>query len=329
MPTVIGSHSVASFVNPSNGDALDANVVKGNDNTLRAAYVNHDADPGVHVQSSVLAARPAAGVVGRKWMTTDGGVKLWYDTGSVWQEIAYVPLTGTTTLADLNVTNALTVDGTTLVVDAVNNRVGVNISNPSVALDVTGTMRASNGVTVTSGGILVAGNSSITGNLSVSGTITGNVATAVPASTVQAGTFAPGDFTFQGSVTALAQGAAILGSNVRAQNGQLTGWRQTQNNAGGSWTVSFTQGNHQRITLTSNISITLSAIGVQAGGVYTVEVLQDSVGGRTVTWNNVVWAQGVAPVSTATANRKDVFTFYFDGSNYLGVPFGLNFASTA
>jgi uncharacterized delta-60 repeat protein len=165
MPTVIGSHSVASFVNPSNGDALDANVVKGNDNTLRAAYVNHDADPGVHVQSSVLAARPVAGVVGRKWMTTDGGVRLWYDTGSVWEEISYVSLTGTATLSDLNVTNALTVDGTTLVVDAVNNRVGVNTASPGVALDVTGTMRASNGVTVTSGGILVAGNSTVTGNL--------------------------------------------------------------------------------------------------------------------------------------------------------------------
>ena len=89
MPTTVGSHSVSAFSSPSNGDALDASVVKGNDNTIRASYVAHDADPGIHVQSSLLAARPAAGTVGRKWMTTDSGsVKLWYDTGSVWEEIA-------------------------------------------------------------------------------------------------------------------------------------------------------------------------------------------------------------------------------------------------
>jgi hypothetical protein len=88
MPTTVGQHAVAAFTNPSNGDPLDATVVKSNDNTLRTSYVNHDADTGIHVQSSLLSARPAAGVAGRKWMTTDSGaVKLWYDTGSVWEEI--------------------------------------------------------------------------------------------------------------------------------------------------------------------------------------------------------------------------------------------------
>lgn len=99
MPDTVGSHSVAAFTSPSNGDALDANVVKGNDNSLRTAYVAHDADPGIHVQSSLLASRPAAGTVGRKWMTTDSGsVRLWYDTGSVWEEI-------TTNLTALNASN--------------------------------------------------------------------------------------------------------------------------------------------------------------------------------------------------------------------------------
>ena len=91
MPDVVGSHSVAAFTSPSNGDSLDANVVKGNDNSLRAAYVAHDADPGIHIQSSLIASRPAAGTVGRKWLTTDtGNVRLWYDTGSVWEEADYI-----------------------------------------------------------------------------------------------------------------------------------------------------------------------------------------------------------------------------------------------
>ena len=117
MPTTVGSHSVSAFSSPSNGDALDASVVKGNDNTIRTSYVAHDADPGIHVQSSLLAARPAAGTVGRKWMTTDSGsVKLWYDTGSVWEEIsapaaAAGTLTGTT-LASNVLASSLTSVGT-------------------------------------------------------------------------------------------------------------------------------------------------------------------------------------------------------------------------
>lgn len=104
MAETVGAHGVAAFANPSNGDALDATVVKGNDNTLRSAYVDHDTDGGIHVQSSTLASRPSAGTAGRKWLTTDtGSIKLWYDTGAAWEEIAYAPtvsptFTGTTTL---------------------------------------------------------------------------------------------------------------------------------------------------------------------------------------------------------------------------------------
>jgi hypothetical protein len=67
---------------------VDANLVRGNDNIVRNAYVAHDADATIHVQSSNLADRPAAGVVGRKWMTEDAGVvRLWYDTGTGWVEL--------------------------------------------------------------------------------------------------------------------------------------------------------------------------------------------------------------------------------------------------
>jgi hypothetical protein len=179
MAEIIGQHGIAAFTNPSNGDALDATIVKGNDNSLRAVYVNHDSDPGIHVQSSLLASRPAAGTTGRKWLTTDSGsVKLWYDDGSMWQEISYVPTTGTATVTDLVVTGDVTVDTTTLKVDSTNNRVGVGTATPGATLDVTGTVRSSNTVTVTGGGIAVTGNSTIAGTLSsltgvtVTGTVT-------------------------------------------------------------------------------------------------------------------------------------------------------------
>ncbi len=46
--------------------------------------------------------------------------------------------TGTATFADLTVLNGLTVDGDTLVVDDVNNRVGIGTASPAVDLDVSG-----------------------------------------------------------------------------------------------------------------------------------------------------------------------------------------------
>lgn len=89
MATTIGQHPVATFTSPVNGTSpIDANSVRGNDNTLRSAYVDHDADPGIHVQSSTLAARPAAGSAGRKWITADtNSYRLWYDDGTLWNEV--------------------------------------------------------------------------------------------------------------------------------------------------------------------------------------------------------------------------------------------------
>ena len=110
MAQTVGNHAVATFTAPSNGDTLDATVVKGNDNTLRSSYVDHDADTGIHLQSSTLSSRPAAGTAGRKWLTNDSGsVKLWYDTGSVWEEVSYIPTTGNVTLpGDLAVNGNVT-----------------------------------------------------------------------------------------------------------------------------------------------------------------------------------------------------------------------------
>lgn len=102
MAQTVGQHGLAAFTNPSNGDSLDATVVKANDNSTRDAYVDHDSDSGIHVQSSVIASRPTAGVAGRKWLTTDtGSVKLWFDTGSAWEEMVVSSATNATTATTL------------------------------------------------------------------------------------------------------------------------------------------------------------------------------------------------------------------------------------
>lgn len=94
MPNTVGQHAVASFSTPQRGDPLDADVVRGNDNTLRSGYVDHDADPGIHVQSSNLASRPAANTVasGTKWITAGDSVsfpnRLWISDGTNWNEVS-------------------------------------------------------------------------------------------------------------------------------------------------------------------------------------------------------------------------------------------------
>lgn len=95
---------------------------------------------------------------------------------------------GNTTLGNANtdtttVTGIVNIDLGTLYVDPVNNRVGVNKTNPAQALDVTGNIAISGNETVggtlgvtgavsLSSNLAVTGNSTLTGNLSVNGNTT-------------------------------------------------------------------------------------------------------------------------------------------------------------
>ena len=194
----------------------------------------------------------------------------------------------------------------------------------SAALTATGGLAVSGGATmdtatVSSGLTVSAGGATITGTVaatSFTGIGSGLTGITVSAANVTPGTFTAGAYDVPGTLTADA---------VVVDNGQLRARRITQTGAGG--TVNFSTANHIRHTMTGNGTLTLT--GGVAGGVYTVEVLQDATGGRTVAWSGAMWAGGVAPTSTTTPSRKDVFTFFFDGAAYLGVPFGANFASTA
>jgi hypothetical protein len=143
----IGQHGVAAFTSPVNGDLLNATVVLSNDNTTRSAYVDHDIDSGIHVQSSLLAARPAAGTAGRKWMTTDASsVKLWFDTGAAWEEIAYLPSAGGTVAGNVSVTGTLGVTGLITATGGVSGNVtGAVTGNASTATTLQ-TSRNINGV---------------------------------------------------------------------------------------------------------------------------------------------------------------------------------------
>lgn len=100
-----GLNQMAAFVDPQNGQApIDANQVRGNDNTLRERLNQHDADQRIHVQSGTATQRPAplSTNSGTYYFATDTGV-LSVSTGTAWSEVAYLRLSGGTLTGNLTV----------------------------------------------------------------------------------------------------------------------------------------------------------------------------------------------------------------------------------
>ena len=87
---LVGSHAVKPFVLPVNRGTglIDANEVRGNDNALRTAYVAHDADSTIHIQSGTLASRPATADAGTTWIATDTQDTSCYISGA-WVQIGW------------------------------------------------------------------------------------------------------------------------------------------------------------------------------------------------------------------------------------------------
>jgi hypothetical protein len=62
-------------------------------------------------------------------------------------------------------------------------------------------------------------------------------------------------------------------------------------------------------------NITIAISNATAGQFFVVEILQDSVGSRTVTWfSTIKWTDGnTTPTLTTTASKKDTFAFRVTG----------------
>lgn len=271
MSTTVGQHGVTAFTNPSNGDALDADVVKGNDNTLREAYVDHDSDPGIHLQSSSTASRPAAGVAGRKWMTYDTTTpRIYYDDGTTWREIAYLTLNpGATTFS---------------------GNVAVSGGASGYALTVSG------------GG---------SGSMNVSGTA--NFATIVS------------------QVASISTQNVVYGTEVSPAQTITQRLGFGNQTTATDWTGVITKSLRpvQNIRLTGNATVTLSndlSYTATPSGVFVCVIRQDSVGGRTLAFSNVLFPGGTTPTQTTTADKADLWMFVaLDSSLFYGVRLGANF----
>jgi hypothetical protein len=120
MAETVASYAQSTFTSPIIGETKDPAVILANDNNLRTKFNNHDADGGIHLQSSALASRPAAGAgnTGWKWLSSDG-LRLYYSNGSAWSEIQYLSLAAGGTVAGATTFSAgLTVSSGTTAVQA-------------------------------------------------------------------------------------------------------------------------------------------------------------------------------------------------------------------
>jgi hypothetical protein len=93
----------------------------------------------------------------------------------------------------------------------------------------------------------------------------------------------------------------------------------TEHNAGspssGALSINWNNGNAQKITLNANIA-TLTLSNPRSGYRYLLRVVQDSTGGRTLTWPATVkWPAGTAPTLSG-ANKVDLIALYWDGTSY-------------
>lgn len=90
-------------------------------------------------------------------------------------------------------------------------------------------------------------------------------------------------------------------------------------------TLDLALSNHHRITMPAG-NITIALTHDTVGQKFIIDITQDSVGSRTVTWfTTIKWAGGVAPTLTTTANKRDTLGFIVTGaSTYDGFVVGAN-----
>jgi hypothetical protein len=108
----------------------------------------------------------------------------------------------------------------------------------------------------------------------------------------------------------LGLGAAADASAALKVSGQFYVALYDAGNSGAALTLNWNNGNEQLVTLTGNVTFTLS--NPKDGGRYVIVLLQDGTGGRTVTWPAAVkWPAGSTPTITATASRYDLVTLIY------------------
>ena len=194
----------------------------------------------------------------------------------------------------------------------------------TLALTVAGT---SGGVPYFSSGTTWASSAALAANALV----IGGGAGAAPATT----TTGTGVLTFLGTPSSAnlaaavtdetGSGSLVFGTTPALTNPTVTNYVETLYTANTSTaiTVSLANGTVQNLTLTGNATITMPT--AVAGKSFIIILSQDATGSRTVTWSTVSWPSATAPTVTSTASKKDIFSFFSDGTSWFGTTIGQNY----
>jgi hypothetical protein len=83
----------------------------------------------------------------------------------------------------------------------------------------------------------------------------------------------------------------------------------------GNTTVDLSVGNVLEVLLETNTTLILLNPRI---GTYIIKIKQSAAGGKTLTFPTIKWADNVSPIITTTANRTDLLTLIYDGTNYYG-----------
>ena len=191
-----------------------------------------------------------------------------------------------------------------------------NVSWSTNTLDYAGSITSAtwNGVAIAAnrGGTGVANNSAstitISGAFGTTFTVSGTTAVTLPTT----GTLA----TLAGTETF---------TNKTLTNPTVTNYVETLYSANTSTaiTVDLANGTVQNLTLTGNATITMPT--AVAGKSFIIILSQDATGSRSVTWSTVSWPSATAPTITSTASKKDIFSFFSNGTSWFGTTIGQNY----
>lgn len=130
-----------------------------------------------------------------------------------------------------------------------------------------------------------------------------------------------------GSTTAINIGSATAGATTNVTiNGTTTLTNATARQYGatiqtltdGATVTWNANSGSQAIWTIGGTGRTLSITNPIVGSFYTLKLIQDGTGSRTITTypTNTKWSGGVAPTLTTTAGAVDIISFWYDGTNY-------------
>jgi hypothetical protein len=88
-------------------------------------------------------------------------------------------------------------------------------------------------------------------------------------------------------------------------------------------TIDLANGTVQKLTLTANATLTMPT--AVAGKSFIIILAQDATGSRAVTWTTVSWPSATAPTITSTASKKDIYSFFSDGTSWYGATIAQNY----